>query len=168
MGLNMFRGTGEAWFVPSVADLRQGGTIDPAEIAAGITLGAGFNAITGLARTRNPINTPVLRHRVELQIAGPEQFQSIAITVVEEDGTSNNTEADEREQILVTMEEGAEGVLVLSRYSQEPEAGAVLHAIAITVDDQEPNWDLGANAMTTNINVTPSTPLYKMLLGAGS
>lgn len=168
MSLNMLRGTGEAWFIPSMANGTQGGGPTEDELALGIKLGAGFNAINGLARQRNPINTPVMRHRVELQIAGPEQFQSVSVTVVEEDGTTDTTEADEREAILATMVDGADGWLVFARYTQEPEVGDVLHFISVTVDDQEPNWDLGAAAMTTNINLTPSTPLYKGVLAAGS
>lgn len=168
MALNMLRGTGEAWWLPSVADLSTGGGPTEDEMDLGIALGAGFNAINGLSRQRNPINTPVMRHRVELQIAGPEQFQSVSVTVVEEDGTSVTSEAVEREAILTTMVEGADGVLVFSRYNQDPTVGDVLHFIALSVDDQEPNWDLGASAMTTNVNLTPSTPLYKGVLQAGS
>ena len=168
MALNMLRGTGEAWFIPSLSNGIQGGGPTEDELELGIKLGAGFNAINGLARQRNPINTPVMRHRVELQIAGPEQFQSVSVTIVEEDGASVAAEALEREAILTTMVEGAEGWLVFARYTQDPEVGDVLHYIGVTVDDQEPNWDLGAAAMTTNINLTPSTPLYKGVLAAGS
>lgn len=168
MAINMLRGTGEAWWLPFVANLTQGGGPTEDEMAAGIPLGAGFNAINGLARQRNPINTPVMRYRTELQIAGPEQFQSVSVTVVEEDGESVGDDAVEREAILTTMDEGSEGVLVFARYTQEPEVGDILHFIACSVDDQEPNWDLGAAAMTTNINLTPSTPLYKGALAAGS
>lgn len=166
--LNMLRGTGEAYWLPAVADLTQGGGPTEAELNAGIKLGAGFNAINGLARQRNPINTPVMRHRVELQIAGPEQFQSVSITVVEDDGTGIDSESIERQQILDTMEEGSTGVLVLFRYTQDPEVGDPCHMIALAVDDQEPNWDLGATAETTNINLTPSTPLYKGALKSAS
>lgn len=169
MSLNMLRGTGEAWWCPSVANLQKtGASVTEDELEAGIKLGAGFNAINGLARQRNPINTPVMRHRTELQIPGPEQFQSVSVTVVEEDGTSTSPEAIERDTILTTMVEDSDGVLVLSRYSQEPAVGDPMWMIAAGVDDQEPNWDLGAAAMVTNINLTPSTPLYKGTLAAGS
>lgn len=168
MAINMLRGTGEGWFCPSIANGVQGGGPTEDELAAGIKLGAGLNAITGLARQRNPINTPVMRHRTELQIEGPEQFQSVSVTIVEEDGESEGTEVDEREAILATMVEGAEGWLVFSRYSQDPEVADVVHFMQVKVSDQEPNWDLGASAMTTNINLTPSTPLYKGVLAAGS
>lgn len=168
MSLNMLRGTGEAYFIPSLSAGTQGGGPSENELAAGIRLGAGFNAITGLERQKNPINTPVLRHRVEMQIPGPEQFGSVAVTVVEEDGTSSTAEAQEREAILTTMTEGAEGWLVLFRYTQDPEVGDPCYFIQVKVDDQEPNWTLDAQAMTTNINLTPSTPLYKGVLGGGS
>lgn len=157
----MLRGTGEAYFIPALADGTTGGGPTEAELDAGIALGAGFNAITGLERQRSPINTPVLRHRVELQIAGPETFQSVSITIVEDDGTGTDAEAIERQNILDTMVEGAEGWLVLFRYTQDPQVGDTAHYIKIGVDDQEPNWDMGPQAQTTNINLTPSTPLYK-------
>lgn len=168
MSLNMLRGTGEAYFCPWIDDGSDGGDVSLDALAAGIKLGAGFNAITGLARQRNPINTPVLRHRVELQIEGPEQFQSVALTVVEDDGTGVDAESVERQVILTTMVEGAEGWLVLFRYTQDPTAGAKAHAIRVTVSGQEPVWDLGATAETTNINLTPSTPLYPVTVSAAS
>ena len=164
MGLNMLRGTGEAWYVPTIADPDIGPKAS--ELTAGIKLGAGFNSINGLARQKSPINVPVLRNRVELQIAGPEQFQSVSVTVVEDDGDGVDAESIERQAILDTMVEGADGWLVLARYTQDPAAGAVLFIIKISVDDQEPVWDLGAAAELTNINLTPSTPLYKRELAA--
>lgn len=161
MALNMLRGTGEAYFIPSISNAEHGGGPTEAELDAGIKLGAGFNAINGLARQRNPIQVPVMRHRTELQIAGPEQFQAISLTIVEEDGTSTEGEALERMAILETMVEGATGWLVLFRYTQDPVVGDTAHFIQITVDDQEPNWDLGATAETTDLNLTPATPLFK-------
>lgn len=161
MALNMLRGTGEVYFVPAIVDGTSGGGPTAAEIAAGIKMGAGFNSINGLARQRNPINTPVMKYRTELQIAGPEQFQTVSVTVVEDDGSGVDADALERQAILATMVEGAEGWLVFARYTQTPVAGDEVHFIKVSVDDQEPNWDLGASAQTTNINLTPSTPLYK-------
>jgi len=166
MSLNMLRGTGEAWFIPTLADGVADGGPTAAELAAGIPLGAGLSGLDGLARQKNPINQGVMRHRTELQIAGPEQFQAVTLTVVEEDGTSATSEATEREAILTTLVEGASGWIVFSRYTQTPTTGDVMHFIAVDVDDQEPNWDMGATAMTTNINVTPSTPLLKGTLQA--
>jgi hypothetical protein len=166
MSLNMFRGTGEAWFLPSIADGIQGGGPTVAEKTAGIPLGAGFNQIAGLEPQQNQINTPVLRSKTELQIDGPETFQQVVLTVVEDDGTGVDAESLERKAILTGMEAGAEGWLVLARYTQAPIAGAVLFFIHVKVAAQVPNWDLGASAETTAINLTPTTPLYKGTLQA--
>ena len=166
MALNMFRGTGEAYFAPAVVDMSQGGELLAAELIAALKFGAGFNQIQGLEPQQNQINTPVLRHRTEVQIAGPETFQQVTVTVLEDDGSGVDSDAIERQEVLTTMVADAEGVLILSRYSQAPTIGDPVWCIGVTVASQVPNWDLGATAETTGIVLTPTTPLYKMVMAA--
>lgn len=166
MGLYMLRGKGGAWWLPTIADGVQGGGPTAAELAAGQAFSGAFNAISGLARQRNPINIPVMKHRVEQQIAGPETFQSVAITIPEDDGNGTDADALERIAILTAAAEESTGWLVLSRTKQILTAGDPLFFMQLKVDDQEPNWDLGATAAMTNLNLTPSTPLYRGALQA--
>ncbi|QZN86879.1 hypothetical protein [Cellulomonas sp. C5510] len=161
MGLYMLRGKGGAWWLPTIADGVQGGGPTLAEVTAGQAFSGAFNAISGLARQRNPINVPVMKHRVEQQIAGPETFQSVSITIPEDDGNGTDADALERIAILTAAAEDSTGWLLLCRTAQVLTASTPVFFIGLKVDDQEPNWDLGATAAMTNLNLTPSTPLFK-------
>lgn len=156
----MFRGTGDAFWLPSVADPSGAPTV--AEVEAGIPLAAGFNQITGLEPQSNKINIALLKYREEAQIAGPVTYQDVSITIAEEDGTSTGVDAQEREAILATMVKGTDGVLILNRKKQGAETGDEVWSTQASVDDQVPNWTLDANAMTTEIRLSPSTPTRKV------
>lgn len=156
MSLFMLRGKGEAWWLPSVAS-----DLGPteAEVAAGIALGAAFNAIQGLDPQRNPINIPVLKYREELQIEGPTTYQNVSITLVEDDGTGTDADALERQEAATTMVEGADGVLFLRRTGKTATVGVKGHMIRAEVGSQVPIFDMGASAATLQVNLTPSSPL---------
>lgn len=164
MSLYMLRGRGGAWWLPSVAD--PSGNPTDAERAAGIPLSAAFNAIAGLEPQQNKINVAVLKYKTEAQIGGPETFQNVSITIVEDDGTGTDADAQERQDALTTMTEGTSGVLILSRTKQTLAAGDKVFSIAASIDSQTPNWNLDAAAATTAINLSPSTPLRPVTLAA--
>lgn len=157
MSLFMLRGKGGAWWLPTVA--APSGAPTTAEIAAGIPLSAAFNAIQGLEPQSNKINVPVMKYKTEAQIAGPETFQNVSVTIAEDDGTGLDADALERQDALATMLAGTSGVLILSRTKQVLAAGDEVYSIAASVDSQTPNWNLDAAAATTAINLSPSTPL---------
>lgn len=158
MALFMFRGTGSAFWLPEVAS--DDGPTEQ-ELTAGFDFSAAFNAIQGLEPQTNPINTPVLKYRAEIQIAGPETFGNIAITVVEDDGKGSSDDALERQQLFEEMAEDTDGVLVLFRDTQDPEEGDTCFMTRGSVGSHTPNWDLGAQAATTDINFLPATPLMR-------
>lgn len=168
MSMGMLRGNAETVFVPTVQYL-SGGIVTMTEWEAGLKLGAGFNAVDGLARQQNPINTPVMKYRTELQIAGPEQFQTVTFTFVEDDGTGVDEDALDRQAIIEALVEGVEGVFIFSRYQQNPTPGAPgIFTLPGSIAAQDPNWDMGATALTTAVSITPSAPLRKAILVAGS
>lgn len=157
MSLYMLRGRGAAWWLPTVAD--PAGAPTAAEMAAGIPLAAAFSQIQGLEPQTNKINVPLMKYKTEAQIGGPETFQDVIVTIAEDDGTGTDQDAVERQDALDTMLADTTGVLVLSRTKQTGAVGDKVFTIAAEIASQVPNWDLGANAATTAINLTPSTPL---------
>lgn len=162
MSLFMLRGRGGAWWLPTVAD--SGGAPTMAEIAAGIPLSAAFTAIQGLEPQQNKINIAVLKYKAEAQIGGPETFQNVSVTVAEDDGSGVDADAVERQNALTTMVAPASGVLILSRTKQTLAAGDKVYSIAAAIDAQVPNWALDANAASTAINLSPSTPLRPVVV----
>lgn len=160
MSLFMLRGEGAAYWLPAVADAS--GAPTETELAAGIPLHAGINALAGLEPQSNKINIALLKYREEAQIAGPTTFQDVSITVAEEKGSSADVDATQRKAILTTMTKDTTGVLILSRESQDPTSGDTVFSLAASVDDQVPNWTLDASAATTEIRLSPATPLRKV------
>lgn len=165
MSLFMLRGTGDARWVPTIADPDLKITV--AEWNAGQPLGLSINAIEGLEPQSNKINVPILKKRTEEQIDGPQTFQDVSITIAEDDGTGTSLEALERQEVLEVLVKDASGYLVLNRSSQAtPTTGSKLWVIGGTVSDQVPNWSLDAAAATTQIRISPSTPLTPVAVGA--
>lgn len=165
MSLFMVRGTGDAWWVPTIADPDLKPT--PAEIAAGINLSAAINAITGLEPQSNKINVAILKYKQEPQIDGPETFQDVSITIAEDDGTGTDADALARQVALTTLIKGASGFLVLSRTKQgTPIAADKLSVLGASVGSVVPNWSLDANAATTDVRLSPSTPLTPVAVKA--
>lgn len=165
MALFMLRGKGEAYWLPSVAS--DNGPTE-AEIAAGIRLGAAFNAIQGLDPQRNPINVPVLKYREEMQIEGPTTYQNVSVTLVEDDGSGADEDAIERQNSMETMVKDAEGVLFLERASRTGQVGAKGHMIRSTVASQVPGYDMGATQASTTVNLSPSSPLLPVSIQANA
>ena len=157
MSLFMIRGRGGAWWLPTVASPTGAPTV--AEIAAGQPLSAAFTAIAGLEPQSNKINIAVLKYRTEAQIGGAETFQDVSVTIAEDDGTGVDADALERQEAITVMVAPSSGVLILSRTKQTLVAADKVFSIAASVDAQVPNWTLDANAASTQINLTPSTPL---------
>jgi len=163
MSLFMLRGKGEAWWLPTVAS--DSGPTE-AEVAAGIKLGAAFNAIQGLDPKRNPINVPVLKYKEELQIEGPTTYENVSVTLVEDDGTGVDADALERQATLTTMAEGSDGVLFLCRTGKTAAVATKGHMIRAEVASQVPNFDMGATTATTQVNLSPSSPLFAVTVQA--
>lgn len=157
MSLFMLRGRGGAWWLPTVASPT--GAPTSAEIEAGIPLSAAFTAITGLEPKPSKINVAVMKYKAEAQIGGPETFDNVSVTIAEDDGTGVDADALERQVALTTLVAPSSGVLILSRTKQTLVAADKVFSIAAAVDAQVPNWDLGAAASSTQITLSPSTPL---------
>jgi len=165
MTLFMLRGTGDARWLPSIADEDLKFTV--AEWNAGQPLGLSINAIEGLDPQSNKINVAILKKKVEEQIDGPQTFQDASITIAEDDGTGTNAEATERQEVLTVLVKGASGYLVLNRTSQDaPAAGGRFWVMGATVADQVPNWSLDAAAATTQVRLSPSTPMTPVVVSA--
>jgi len=157
MAIFMLRGRGYAYWCPTVADLTKP---TPAEIGAGEDLTPAITAIQGLEPQSNKINVPVWKHKQELQIDGPQTFQDVTITLVEDDGEGTDSDATARQDALETLEEGAEGVLVMNRNSTSgPANGDRTFSLPAVVGSQQPQWSLDASAATTVIALSPSGAL---------
>jgi|SRR5690625_159717 len=165
MALFMFRGTGAAYWLPEVAS--DNGPTET-ELAAGFKFSRAFNNIQGLEPQQSPINVAVLEHKTELTIEGPETFNQVTITIVEDDGTGTSQDALVQQEALDTFEDGEEGVLVLSRTKKDPEAGDDVYMIRGAFGRQTPQWGLDAAAAVTDCNLFPTSPLDKVkVLPAG-
>lgn len=162
MSLFMLRGRGGVWWLPTVAD--PGGAPTVAEITAGQPLSKSFTAISGLEPQTNKINLAVMAYKTEAQIGGPETFQNVSVTIAEDDGAGVDTDALERQAALTVLVAPSSGVLVLSRTKQTLAAGDSVFTIGAAVDAQVPNWTLDAAASTTQINLSPSTPLRPVVV----
>jgi|GEM_PF-2919628 len=161
MSLFMWRGTGSAYWLPASAEIASGGPTS-AQIASGIDLTDGINAMAGFEPSSSPINVPVLRSRQSYQIPGERTFGTPSLTVVEDDGTDAIALA--RQLILETLEQDEEGTLVIFRNTQDPHTGDVCYWVGATVDSQVPGFTLDAAAATTVINLSPQYELRKGVL----
>lgn len=158
MALFMFRGTGSAYWLPGTEEVAAGGPTD-AQILSAIDLTDGINGMSGFEPSSSPINVPVLRSRQSLQIPGERTFGNPQIVVVEDDGT--DTVALARQEILDTLEENAEGTLIVFRNTQDPQVGDTAYWLRASVDSQVPSFTLDAAAATTAINLAPQQALQK-------
>ena len=158
MSIGRIQGKAGAWWLPTMA----GTGPTTAELAAGIPLHAGLNAMTGFDPQSNKIDIDLMKYDTSVQIGGPQTFQNVQLTFAEDDDTGTGADDLERQAILTTMTADASGVLVLSRFKQVPVAADPVYAMRATVDSQVPVWALGANAAFTNVNLLPSTPLDKV------
>ena len=164
----MLRGTGGAWWLPTVADQTETtGGPTPSEITAGQELHAAITEITGLEPSRSPINIPLLKYKSEAQIDGPTQFSQITIGIPDEDGLDTDDDATQRMAALTSMPKATSGVLLLSRTKQVLVADDEVWFIALGIDDQVPLFDLGAAFARTNIIGSPTTPLTKGVVLTG-
>lgn len=159
MALFIFRGTGAAYWLDEVAS-DDGPT--ETEMGEGFDFSRAFNAIQGLEPQQNPINTPVLEHKTELTIEGPETFGQVTITIVEDDGDGSDSDAQVQQQAVEELDQGVSGVLVLSRTKKDPGTGDTVYMVRGSFGRQTPVWTLDAAAATTQLNFFPTSPLEKV------
>lgn len=165
----MLRGKGSAWWLPALANetpITGGPTLD--EMALGQSLTAGVTDIQGLSPQRNKISVPIMKHKTEAQIDGPAQYQTVLLGLAEEDGTGTDDDALERVAALAALAEGSDGYLVLSRRKQTLEAGDAIRWIKAHIDDQDELWDLSATYERTDVHLSPSSPVVRGVVLAGS
>lgn len=164
MALFMFRGTGAAIWLKGAEALD---TITADDIIGGFNLSRAFNNIQGLEPSQAPINIAVLEHKTELTLEGPETFGRVTITIVEDDGEGSSQDAVVMQEALEKLDDGEEGVLVLSRTKKTVEAGDTVFAVSGAFGRQTPDWSTDATAATTNCNFYPTSPLEKVTVLPG-
>ena len=160
MALYMLRGRANGWWLPAVA--KPATEVKLTEVAAGLEFGDAVTSMSGFEPQSSKINVPIMKQRAEAQIEGVETFQDAVLNIAEDDGTGTDAQALQRQDVIDTVDEGAQGYVLLSRTKQTLAVGDDAYLMAATVGSQVPNWNLDAAAAITAININPSTNLRKV------
>lgn len=167
MSMQFWRGSGAVMWVPAVA-----GTAGPtlAELTAGTDVSPAVVAVEGFITQLNRIGQPILSEEVEVQIDGPQTFVDSSLTIVEDDGTGTDADAEARQDAMETLIDNATGYVLFSRNIKAAvlDTGDPVFLFPVRVGAANPVWTLDAEPERTKIDfVITAAPRKNVLVLAG-
>lgn len=152
MSMSFWRGKGDLLYVATIANAA---APTAAEIAAGVVLSTGVNAVRGFTSTVNRVGVPILSTDVDVQVNGPATFVDSGIDLIEDDGVGSATDDVARRTAVTTLAKDVTGYFVFSRFKKKAAMIAAVKVDVFTgfVAASNKEWTLDANVAKRSVEI---------------
>lgn len=152
MSMKFWRGSGCVLYVATIANAA---APTASEIAAGIDISLGINAVRGFGSTVNRIAVPLLAYDTDVQVNGPATFVDSGFDMIEDDGVGSNADDVARRTAITTLAPNTAGYFVFSRFKKKAAMIAAVKVDVFTgfVAASNKDWSMDANVAKRTVDV---------------
>lgn len=165
MSMQFWRGKGEALYVATIGNAA---APTAAEIAAGVSLSLGVNAVRGFVATVNRVGVPILASDTDVQINGPATYADSGFDLIEDDGVGSAADDVARRLCITTLAKDTTGYIVLCRNKKKAAMVAAVKVDVFTgfVAASNKDWSLDGVAKRAVEFVLTSPPQQDVAIAA--